>query len=187
MPEHWEIRRAKYLYKEVNERSETGTEQLLSVSHRTGVTQRKSNVTMFLPESNIGHKICQPGDIVINTMWAYMAALGVARKRGLVSPSYNVYRPHNIERLNDDYIDPLLRTEAYRTNYLVRSTGITDSRLRLYPESFLEIPFLYPPRAEQDAIVEYIARTMTTTEVDAARTRRQVLTPSIPVHRWIRA
>ena len=174
VPEHWEIRRAKYLYKEVNERSETGAEQLLSVSHRTGVTQRKSNVTMFLAESNVGHKICQPGDIVINTMWAYMAALGVARQCGLVSPSYNVYRPHNIERLNDGYIDPLVRTEAYRTNYLVRSTGITDSRLRLYPESFLEIPFLCPPRAEQDAIVEYIARTMTTTEVDAARTRRQV-------------
>ena len=41
---------------------------------------------MFLAESNIGHKLCQPGDIVINTMWAFMAALGVARQEGLVKP-----------------------------------------------------------------------------------------------------
>ena len=36
---------------------------------------------MFLAESNVGYKLCRPGDIVINTMWAYMAALGVAPDR----------------------------------------------------------------------------------------------------------
>ena len=98
VPEHWEVRRAKYLYREADEHSETGTGQLMSVSHKTGVTPRKANVTMFLAESNIGHKLCQPGDIVINTMWAFMAALGVARQEGLVSPSYGVYRPHDESR-----------------------------------------------------------------------------------------
>ena len=62
VPEHWEVRRAKYLYREADEHSETGTGQLMSVSHKTGVTPRKANVTMFLAESNIGHKLCQPGD-----------------------------------------------------------------------------------------------------------------------------
>ena len=52
----------------------------MSVSHVTGVTPRKSNVTMFMAESNIGHKICRPGDLVINTMWAWMGAVGVARR-----------------------------------------------------------------------------------------------------------
>ena len=86
MPEHWEVYRAKYLYREVDERSDTGAEQLMSVSHKTGVTPRKSNVTMFMAESNIGHKICEAGDIVINTMWAFMAALGVARGEGSRQP-----------------------------------------------------------------------------------------------------
>ena len=123
VPEHWEVRRAKFFYREADERSTTGTEELMSVSHKTGVTPRKKTVTMFLAESNMGYKLCRPGDIVINTMWAFMAALGVARQNGLVSPSYGVYRPLNIERLSHDYIDSLLRTEAYRTNYLIRSTG----------------------------------------------------------------
>ena len=171
VPEHWEVRRAKYLYREADEHSETGTGQLMSVSHKTGVTPRKANVTMFLAESNIGHKLCQPGDIVINTMWAFMAALGVARQEGLVSPSYGVYRPHDESRLNRDYTDSLLRTETYRMNYFARSTGITSSRLRLYPESFLAIPLVCPPRGEQDAIAEHIDKI--TTSVDDAITRTQ--------------
>ncbi len=158
VPAHWETRRAKTLYREVDKRSTTGTEELMSVSHKTGVTPRKQTVTMFLAESNVGYKVCRPGDIVINTMWAYMAALGVARQVGLVSPSYGVYRPINRDRLNDDYIDALLRTEEYRAAYMARSTGITDSRLRLYPEQFLGIPLLCPPLPEQAAIVRYLDR-----------------------------
>lgn len=173
VPAHWEVRRAKFLYREVNERSNTGAEELMSVSHKTGVTPRKKNVTMFRAETNVGYKLCRPGDIIINTMWAYMAALGVARQVGLVSPSYNVYRPIDAGRMNSDYVDPLLRTETYRSEYLVRSTGITVSRLRLYPDSFLDIPLLYPPVEEQAAIAAHLDQA--TAKIDAAidNARRQ--------------
>ena len=174
VPEHWEVRRAKFFYREADERSTTGAEELMSVSHITGVTPRKKSVTMFLAESNMGYKLCWAGDIVINTMWAFMAALGVARQNGLVSPSYGVYRPLNTERLNHDYIDSLLRTETYRTNYLIRSTGITSSRLRLYAESFLDIPLLCPPSIEQDAIVKYLERATAATDAAITRARRQI-------------
>ena len=174
VPAHWGVQRAKFFFREADERSTTGTEELMSVSHITGVTPRKKSVTMFLAESNMGYKLCRPGDIVINTMWAFMAALGVARQNGLVSPSYGVYRPLNTERLNYDYIDLLLRTEAYRTNYLIRSTGITSSRLRLYPESFLDIPVLCPPSTEQDEIGEYLERVTVATNAGIERARRQI-------------
>ncbi len=42
LPEHWSIRRVKYLLREVDLRSATGKEQLLRVSQYTGVTKRKS-------------------------------------------------------------------------------------------------------------------------------------------------
>ena len=45
VPAHWEEKRAKYYFREVDERSTTGAEQLMSVSHKTGVTPRKANVT----------------------------------------------------------------------------------------------------------------------------------------------
>jgi type I restriction enzyme S subunit len=38
IPKHWEMRRFKYLLREVNSRSSDGQDQLLSVSQYTGVT-----------------------------------------------------------------------------------------------------------------------------------------------------
>ena len=76
IPAHWSLLRAKCLFCEVDERSKAGKEELLSVSHLTGVTPRRlKTVTMFMAESNVGHKVCRPGDLVINTLWAWMAAL----------------------------------------------------------------------------------------------------------------
>ena len=129
----------------------------MSVSHKTGVTPRKQSVTMFLAESTVGYKICRPGDIAINTMWAFMGALGIARQEGVVSPAYGVYRPIQPVIIGREYLDKLLRTEAYKTEYIRRSTGINSSRLRLYPDQFLQIPFLCPPPDEQAAIARFLA------------------------------
>jgi type I restriction enzyme S subunit len=158
IPAHWEEKRGKYYFREVDERSVTGHEPLLSVSHVTGVTPRKANVTMFMAESNVGYKICRPGDLVINTMWAWMAAMGVARQVGLVSPSYGVYRPRRDDLYAPEYLDHLLRTQPYASEYLCRSTGIRASRLRLYPDDFLDIRIVRPPANEQKAMVKFIDR-----------------------------
>lgn len=157
VPEHWNEQRAKTFFHEVDERSKTGLEELLSVSHLTGVTPRsQKNVTMFKSASYVGSKLCRPGDIVINTLWAWMAALGASRHAGIVSPAYGVYRPHHTECFNPAYLDYLLRTRAYVAEYIGRSTGIRSSRLRLYPNQFLDIALLHPPRPEQDQIVAYL-------------------------------
>lgn len=157
MPSHWSLLRAKRLFREVDERSKTGKEELLSVSHITGVTPRRlKNVTMFMAESNVGHKVCRPGDLVINTLWAWMAALGVARHTGIVSPAYGVYRPTEGGGILPAYADHLLRTPLYAAEYQRRSTGVNSSRLRLYPEQFLRIPIMLPPLDEQAAIVRFL-------------------------------
>ncbi|WP_205757292.1 MULTISPECIES: restriction endonuclease subunit S [Lonsdalea] len=157
VPEHWNEQRAKTFFREIDERSKTGREELLSVSHLTGITPRsQKKVTMFKAASYVGSKLCRPGDIVINTLWAWMAALGTSRHAGIVSPAYGVYRPHRTDSFNPGYLDYLLRTRAYVTEYIGRSTGIQSSRLRLYPDQFLDIRLLQPPRLEQDQIVVYL-------------------------------
>ena len=159
IPEHWEEKRAKYFYREVDERSTTGKETLLSVSHITGVTPRsQKNVTMFMAESTVGYKICRPGDLAINTMWAWMGAMGASRDLGLISPAYGVYRPWRRDELLPGFVDRLLRIPGYVAEYTCRSTGIQSSRLRLYPEEFLRIPVPCPPPDEQAAIVRFLDR-----------------------------
>jgi type I restriction enzyme, S subunit len=157
IPAHWSLLRAKRLFREVDERSKTGEEELLSVSHLTGVTPRRlKTVTMFLAESNVGHKVCRPGDLVINTLWAWMAALGVTKHIGIVSPAYGVYRPTEGGGILPAYADHLLRTSMYAAEYQRRSTGVNSSRLRLYPEQFLRIPVMVPPLDEQASIVRIL-------------------------------
>ena len=88
IPQHWEVRRAKYIFREVDQRSRDGSEELLSVSHLTGVTPRShKNITMFKAASYAGHKLCRPGDLVVNTMWAWMGALGVSTHEGIIGSS----------------------------------------------------------------------------------------------------
>jgi type I restriction enzyme S subunit len=157
LPQGWEIHRAKYSFKEADDRSEAGGEELLSVSHKTGVTPRsQKNITMFMAESYEGHKVCRPGDVVVNTMWAWMAAIGVSRHVGIVSPAYAIYRPRVADRFEPKFLDYLLRTEVYRAEYLRSSRGVTTSRLRLYPPDFLNIPFVQPPLDEQRLIVRFL-------------------------------
>ncbi|HPE72702.1 MAG TPA: restriction endonuclease subunit S [Candidatus Competibacter sp.] len=157
IPSHWLEKRAKVSFREVDEKSAEGNEELLSVSHMTGVTPRsQKNVTMFKAASYAGHKLCRPGDIVINTMWAWMGALGESHHTGIVSPAYGVYRLHREGTFAPGYLDYLLRTRAYISEYICQSTGIRSSRLRLYPDKFLRIPLLQPPLEEQHSIVSYL-------------------------------
>src|SRR5262245_50968551 len=93
VPDHWEVLRNKAILHEVDDRSETGDEELLTVSHLTGVTRRsEKTVNMTMAETLVGYKICRRFDLAINTMWGWMGALGVSGCDGIVSPSYNVYR-----------------------------------------------------------------------------------------------
>jgi len=154
IPEDWAFLRGKFYFQEIDKRSATGKEELLSVSHITGVTPRsQKNINMFKAESYIGYKLCNPGQIVVNTMWAWMAAIGVSRYHGIVSSSYHTYDQINKHNFHNDFLDLLLRSTLYKINYAMNSTGITSSRLRLYPEDFLNIRFLCPPMGEQEAII----------------------------------
>ena len=93
IPKHWETQRAKRLFIERDDRSEGGEEEMLTVSHMTGVTPRsEKDVNMFEAESTEGYKLVSPDNLVINTLWAWMGAMGVAKHEGIVSPAYHVYR-----------------------------------------------------------------------------------------------
>jgi type I restriction enzyme, S subunit len=155
-PAHWETERARWLFRERDQRSETGEEELLTVSHLTGVTLRsEKDVNMFEAETTEGYKICLRGDLAINTLWAWMGAMGVSPVNGIVSPAYNVYELG--ERLEPDYVDALVRLPVFAQEVTRYSKGVWSSRLRLYPEGFFEVVLPVPPLSEQGEIVAHIA------------------------------
>jgi len=166
IPAHWQVERAKRLFRERDDRSESGEEEMLTVSHLTGVTPRsEKDVNMFEAETTEGYKICHAGDLVVNTLWAWMGAMGVSPMYGIVSPAYNIYEPNN--RLYPKYVDALVRIPVFAEEATRYSKGVWSSRLRLYPEGFFEIWMPVPPIDEQRAIVAHIGSE--TAKLDALR------------------
>ena len=93
VPRHWEVKRAKSIFQCVDQRSKGGKEELPTVSSLRGVVPRRTaNVTMFKAKSYLGYKLCWPGDLVINSLWAWGGGLGVSRHHGIISSAYGVYR-----------------------------------------------------------------------------------------------
>lgn len=162
VPSHWEVEKNKHIYNEIDDRSEYGDEELLTVSHITGVTTRaEKEVNMFMAETLEGYKRCRAGDLAINTMWAWMGALGISPLDGVVSPSYNIYRFRNQKDFLPKFLDYLYRTPQHIMEIKRYSKGIWSSRLRLYPDEFMQMSTPKPPYEEQVQIVEFLDKRLT--------------------------
>lgn len=158
-PLHWKVLRIKNLFFEIDSRSEGGNEELLSVSHYTGVTLKKDGLEneddhLTNAESLIGYKKVVRGDLVINIMLAWNGSLGISPYNGITSPAYCVYRVKGDN--NPEYFGYLFTTSLFKAEFRKSSTGIIDSRLRLYSDKFFSIFSVVPPKEEQDGIVQYI-------------------------------
>ena len=110
--------------------------------------------------------------MVINTLWACMGAMGVARQPGIVSPAYNVYQP--VPELDPEYIDLLVRTPRFAEEITRYSKGVWSSRLRLYPEGLYEAWLPVPPMQEQRAIAAHVKQEVKKIDEFAQATERTI-------------
>ena len=84
-----------------------------------------------------------------------MGALGVARSAGIVSPAYCVYRFNN--HAEPWYYHNLLRLPLYKGRIKVDSTGVVESRLRLYSDNLFRLEAIVPRMEDQVAIARFIS------------------------------
>ncbi len=179
LPCSWTKIRAKFLFRERKDLSLDGSEELLSASHITGITKRsEKDVGMFLAETNEGYKIVHSHDVVINTMWAWMGAMGVSFIDGIISPSYGVYYPIT-QKTNSKFFDYLLRSVPFVTDVNRRSKGVWSSRLRLYPDDFLDMLLPLPNIAMQIEIAEFLDRE--TNRIDQLINKKEALIQTLPL------
>ncbi len=168
IPDEWQTQKSKFLWKELELRSDKGEENLLSVSQYEGVVPRADESRS---DDLTGYKSAEPEDLVINIMLAWMGGLGVSKYSGIVSPAYAVYRQTTPQ--NSKYLDYLYRTPVYLAEFARRSKGVVPSRWRMYTQDFGQVLTLLPSRKEQDRIVEFLDQK--TAEIDAALEKKQRL------------
>jgi type I restriction enzyme, S subunit len=160
IPEHWGVKRLKYVLAERNERSRTGEEPLFMVSQVHGLVVRADyHEKAEVAASNVDNKIVYRNDLVFNKLKAH---LGVFFKsnieyEGLVSPDYAVYQCKAYIR-DAKYLELLFRHPSYIEQFIIRATGIVEGLIRLYTGDLFDISVPVPPSKEQHEILEYIKK-----------------------------
>jgi type I restriction enzyme S subunit len=158
VPEHWKVKRLKYVLDERNERSKTGEESLFMVSQKHGLVVRSEyHAKAEVALSNIDNKIVHQNDLVFNKLKAH---LGIFFKsnisfKGIVSPDYAVYTLKNFVE-DAKILEHLFRHPACIGQFIIRATGIVEGLIRLYTTDFFEIFIPVAPIEEQREILEFI-------------------------------
>ncbi len=160
IPAHWDIRRAKALFKEIDDRSESGEEELLSLRMNIGlVPHREVSEKPIANADVVGFKRVQPREIVLNRMRAANGLVAVAYESGIVSPDYAVFKTAP-EALPEFYV-ALFKTRLLQAVFRSESKGLgTGSQgfLRLYSDNFLSIHLPVPPMAEQHRVFDFLEK-----------------------------
>ena len=154
-PPEWELRDARFLFREIDERSDSGDGELLSLSKEHGLLPH-SELTdeQHRAEDLEGYKKCEEGDIVMNKMQAWNGRFGLADQEGLVSPDYTVLRPNS--GVSPQFFLYLFTTPRYINQFYWRSRGIGEAYLRLNTQFFYDVPLVCPPIETQEQIVDHI-------------------------------
>ena len=178
IPKHWEAKRIKYLLREVDNRSTTGLEPLLSMRMHHGLVVFSEHFTRPPQAATlVGFKIVRPRQFVVNRMQAgngviFPSCLSIT---GLVSPDYAVFDP--IADVNVDYLGELFRSRTLRVKFRSESKGLgngTSGFMRLYNDRFGAIHIPLPPRKEQDSILKGIGEQSADLNTAIARTEREI-------------
>ena len=153
IPEHWTLRRVKFIFTESKDKSVLGKEMPLSLGKETGIipSSEKKNKTME-SASFVGCKIVNKGDIVFNRFKARLFA--ISDYEGVVSSDYAVYKCK--DSADPRYIVTLFGTPMYRTAFDRKASGVGDGFSRLYTDDLFSFYAIFPPLEEQQAIVAYI-------------------------------
>jgi type I restriction enzyme S subunit len=155
VPEHWEARRIKTLFREKDRRSVDGTGPLLSLTRARGILPQSEASSRIASADDLSkYKVCAPGDLVMNRMQAWSGMFAVSSYHGLVSPDYSVFIA--TEPCSVSYFEKLFKTPLLVNQFAQASKGIGSGFNRLYTPDFGAVPVSVPPLPEQAAIVRFL-------------------------------
>lgn len=160
IPKDWDIRRAKYLFKEAN-RPPLEDDKIITAYRDGQVTLRENRradgYTIAIKE--VGYQHISKGDLVIHTMDAFAGAIGVSDSDGKSTGEYAVCEAIS-EETNNSYYAYVLRSMAKRNYIYVLCPSVRERAPRFRFVRFAPIELPAPSKEEQDSIVEYLNKSI---------------------------
>lgn len=155
MPEHWEIRKAKHIFKE---RSEKGypDEQLLAATQTKGVVRKEDYETRTVTAQKDFHllKLVKEEDFVIS-LRSFQGGIEFAYHKGIISPAYTVFHEQKTAKIEKGYYKHLFKSHPFINSLTLFVTGIREGQNIDYSE-FKDSLLPLPDVNEQLAIVKYL-------------------------------
>lgn len=136
-----------------------GAESVITVG-KYAIRSQIEHFTRSVASANLSnYQLLSPGDFVYDPMSAYYGAIGryVGDIPGIVSPAYTVIRL--IDGVNPAFIESLLKSHYIAFELEARSSqGNREGKRRILRSTeFSSIPFVLPPRAQQDRVADIIS------------------------------
>lgn len=183
IPADWDVRRIKTLFSLRDERNTLPLAEvnLISLYTDQGVVQHADlEKTTGNKASNAdGYKKVYQNDIIVNIILCWMGAIGRSDFNGVTSPAYDVYIP--TDEVESRFYHYYFRTTGFSGDCYKRGRGIMAMRWRTYSDQFRDIPVVFPPIGEQQAIVKYLDRMCT--QVDALIAKKEKVVSELETYK----
>ena len=156
VPEHWDLKRGRFLYKKREEETRN-TDEVVTAFRDGQVIQRSLRRTdgFTLAELEVGYQHVCAGDLVIHGMDAFAGAIGVSESEGKCTPEYSVCHPID-QRHANTYFAHTLRVMAKRDFIYVICPSVRERAPRFRFQTFKDVTLPVPPSGEQASIAKAI-------------------------------
>jgi type I restriction enzyme, S subunit len=153
IPEHWQLIKSKYIFKEVSKKG-FPDKKLLSVSKGKGLIPRdemENKVVMAFKDLE-NFKLVTPGDFVIH-LRSFQSGFELSEIEGIVSPAYTVFSLR-IEG-NQRYYKYVFYSKLFIDAIASTTQSLRDGKPIAYAD-FSNMLMMVPPINEQNEMANYI-------------------------------
>ena len=156
IPEHWEVKRGKYLFRQ-SALSVQENDEIVTCFRDGQVTLRKNRREEGFTnaEKELGYQGIRVGQLVLHSMDAFAGAIGVSDSNGKCSPEYIICDPLTGSVLNE-YYGQLLRVMALRGFIQAACPAVRERAPRIRFSHLADMFLSVPPPDEQRAIIDAI-------------------------------
>lgn len=153
IPEHWEVKRAKWVFDELSVKGYPN-EPLLAATQTKGVVLKSKyeNRTVVAQNNLETLKLVEPGNFVIS-LRSFQGGIELAYDRGIISPAYTVLALKDQNQTG--YFKYLLKSKEYINSLTLLVTGIREGQ-NIDTKKFKESLLFTPAPEEQTAIARFL-------------------------------